>query len=62
MTIGISHDPSLSHDDDTVHILEVGYTPNTRYDEKLAEKEAHHENLVKTLTAEGGKVQYSPQH
>ena len=39
-----------------IHIIEVGYTSNTRYHEKMAEKNMQHDMLIAALRKEGWKV------
>ena len=46
----------------TVHIFEIGYTSNTRYDSKLQEKAEQHKKLVEELKEEGWKVEFSTDH
>jgi enoyl-CoA hydratase/carnithine racemase len=46
----------------TVHVIEVGYAANTRYLEKLQEKQEQHTRLCEALTAEGWKVQNTDRH
>ena len=46
----------------TVHIIEVGYTSATRYQDKLKEKSDQHAQLYDLLKAEGWNVQYTDNH
>jgi hypothetical protein len=46
----------------TVHVIEVGYTANTRYLEKVKEKQQQHEQLCQALRAAGWNVQYTADH
>jgi hypothetical protein len=41
----------------TLHLIELGYGPDTRYEEKRAEKQQQHKDLVAALEAENWNVQ-----
>jgi hypothetical protein len=40
----------------TIYIAEIGYGPDTRYTDKLAEKQAQHTHLIQLLQAQGWTV------
>ena len=50
----------LERQEYTIYIIEVGYGGDTRYTEKLAEKEAQHKDIREHLTKAGWRVQYYP--
>ena len=52
--------PLLNGKPRKVWIIELGYCSDTRYLEKLAEKQQQHEQLCKLLTIEGYDVQLLP--
>jgi len=41
-----------------IHVVEVGFTGNTRYMDKVAEKREQHNSLIQALRDEGWPVQY----
>jgi hypothetical protein len=46
----------------TVHVIEVGYTANTRYLEKVQEKQLQHAQLCQALREAGWNVRYTADH